>query len=152
MIKNNEILLRPAMGFAFLKILPHILPALAFLLLAWHLSPYFLFFSFGLLGSAWYRLLYIRSFTYLITPVEIKTDRGIFFKKSDFLEMYRIKDYVVTRSFTLQMLGLMNVTLKSTDLENPVLVLLGIPVSDLIETIRERVQEARENNNIYEIN
>ncbi|MBD1385850.1 PH domain-containing protein [Mucilaginibacter rigui] len=152
MINNNEILLRPAIGFAFLKILPLVLLALIFLLLAWYLSPYFMFFSFGVLGCAWYRLLYIRSFSYLITPSEIKSGQGIFFKRTDFLEMYRIKDYVVTRPLLLQMIGLMNVILKSTDAENPVLVLFGIPESDLIEIIREHVQEARKNNNIYEIN
>jgi len=152
MIKNNEILLRPAMGFAFLKILPLIFLSLTFLLLAWYLSPYFLFFSFGVLGCAWYRLLYIRSYCYQITAEVIRVSKGIFFKRTDQLEMFRIKDYIVTQSFLLQLFRLMNLTLKSTDPENPVLWLTGIPESDIIGTIRDRVQEARKNNNIYEIN
>jgi uncharacterized membrane protein YdbT with pleckstrin-like domain len=152
MITNNGITLRPAMGFAFLKILPLILLALAFLLLSWYLSPFFLFFSFGVLGLAWYRLLYIRSNCYLITAELIRVSRGIFFKRTDHLEMYRIKDYIITQSFLLQLFRLMNLTLKSTDPENPVLQLTGIPESDLLDTIRDYVQEARKNNNIYEIN
>jgi hypothetical protein len=52
----------------------------------------------------------------------------------------------------LQIFGLMNVTLRSTDAENPVLLLEGIPASELIETIRAYVQEARKTNNIFEIN
>ncbi|WP_369124449.1 PH domain-containing protein, partial [Undibacterium sp. CCC2.1] len=74
--------------------------------------------------------MFIRSCTYLITPSEIKSSRGIFFKRTDFLEMYRIKNYLVTRPLPLQVLRLMNVTLKSTDLENTVLELAGIPLSD----------------------
>jgi uncharacterized membrane protein YdbT with pleckstrin-like domain len=152
MIKNNEILLRPAMSFAFLKILPLTLLSLTFLLLAWYLSPFFLLFSFVVMAAACYRLLYIRRCSYLITPEEIKTTSGIFFRRTDYMEMYRIKDYIVTRPFMLQVFGLMNVTLRSTDAENPVLLLSGIPASEIIETIREYVQEARKNNNIYEIN
>jgi transcriptional regulator of nitric oxide reductase len=46
----------------------------------------------------------------------------------------------------------MTLTLKSTDHENPVISLLGIPESDIIDTIRDHVQEARKDNHIYEIN
>ena len=152
MIKNNEILLKSAVSFAFLKTLPLILLSITFLLLAWYLSHYFLIFSFAVTAAAWYRLLYIRGCSYLITPGEIKIASGVFFRRTDYTEMYRIKDYIVTRPFMLQVFGLMNVTLRSTDTENSVLLLTGIPVSELIETIREYVQEARKNNNIYEIN
>jgi uncharacterized membrane protein YdbT with pleckstrin-like domain len=152
MTPANDILLRPAMSFAILKILPLVLLSISFLVLAWAFSPLFLFPCFGFLGTAWYRLLFIRSCTYRITAVEIRSSRGIFFKRTDYLEMYRIKDYVVTRPLPLQLLRLMNVTLKSTDIENPVLQLIGIPLSDIIDTIRDHVQEARKNNHIYEIN
>jgi membrane protein YdbS with pleckstrin-like domain len=152
MIKNNEILLRPEMSFAFLKILPLTLLSLTFLLPAWYLSPFFLLFSFAVMAAAWYRLLYIRSCCYVITPEEIKTGSGIFFRRTDYMEMFRVKDYIVTRPIMLQIFGLMNVTLRSTDAENPVLLLEGIPASELIETIRAYVQEARKTNNIFEIN
>jgi uncharacterized membrane protein YdbT with pleckstrin-like domain len=149
---TNELLLRPAVSFAFFKTVPLVFTALLFLLLAWCLSLFFLLFSFVLIGAAWYRLLYIRRSSYLITPDYIRVDRGIFFKRTDQIEMFRIKDYIVTRPFTLQLLGLMNLTLKSTDPENPVLRMTGIPYADLLETIRDFVQKARMNNHIFEIN
>ncbi|MES2108726.1 MAG: PH domain-containing protein [Bacteroidota bacterium] len=152
MTPTHEISLRPAMSFAFLKILPLILLSLLFLLLAWYLSPYFVLFSLGVLSVAWYRLLYIRSNTYLITPEVLRVTRGIFFKRTDQLEMFRIKDYIITQSFLLQVFRLMTLTLKSTDPENPVISLLGIPESDILDTIRDHVQEARKDNHIYEIN
>jgi uncharacterized membrane protein YdbT with pleckstrin-like domain len=152
MIQNDEILLRPAMLFAFLKALPLILLAITFLLLAWWLSPYFILFSLVVCGVAWYRLLYIRSFQYLITHEYIRMTSGIFFKRIDQLEMFRVKDYIITQSFILQLFKLMYLTLKSTDPENPVIQFRGIPESAITDTIRDRVLEARKSNNIYEIN
>jgi uncharacterized membrane protein YdbT with pleckstrin-like domain len=152
MTTSNEILLRPAVIYAFLKILPLIFLALVFLLLAWELSPYFLLISIAILGAAWYRLLFIRSFSFVITPEVIRLQRGIFFKRTDQLEMYRIKDYIIVQPFGLRIFALMNLILKSTDPENPVICLTGIPESAIVDTIRDHVQEARRHNNIYEIN
>jgi uncharacterized membrane protein YdbT with pleckstrin-like domain len=152
MTQTDDILLRPAFIFAFLKALPLTLLAVTFLLLAWWLSPYFILFSLFICGAAWYRLLYIRSFQYLISKEYIRLTKGLFFIRIDQLEMYRIKDYIITQSFILQLFRLMNVTLKSTDPENPVISLTGIAESDITDTIRNRVQQARHYNNIYELN
>jgi hypothetical protein len=46
----------------------------------------------------------------------------------------------------------MNVILKTTDQENLIVSMRGIPVSDIIEVIRNYVQSARQHNNLYEIN
>jgi len=152
MTHNDDILLKPARLFAFLKVLPLTLLAVTFLLLAWWLSPYFILFSLAACAAAWYRLLYIRSFGYLITAEYIRVTRGIFFKRVDQVEMFRVKDFIITQSFTLQLFNLMYLTLKSTDPENPVIQLQGIPESSITDTIRDRVLAARKNNNIYELN
>ena len=60
--------------------------------------------------------------------------------------------YILTQPFILQLFKLMDLTLKTTDPENPVIWLRGIPLSDLVDTIRGHVQEARQHNRIYEIN
>jgi len=126
--------------------------ALVFLLLAWCLSPFFLFFSIILVGMAWYRFMYIRTSTYTISAEVIRISRGIFFKRTDQLEMFRIKDYIVTQSFLMQLFHLMDLTLKGTDPENPVIWLRGIPESNMVDTIRNHVNEARQHNRLYEIN
>jgi uncharacterized membrane protein YdbT with pleckstrin-like domain len=151
-METNELNLKPAVLFAFIKTFPLLLTGVMFLWLAWWLSPYFLFFSLGVIGFAWYRFLYIRNSRYTITPEVIRISRGIFFRRTDQLEMYRIKDYIITQPFMLQLFHLMDLTLKSTDPENPVIWLRGIPESDIIDTIRNHVQEARQHNRIYEIN
>jgi membrane protein YdbS with pleckstrin-like domain len=122
------------------------------LLLAWQLSPYFISLGVAIAGIAWYRMLLLRNCQYLIGSEYIRISQGIFFKRTDQVELYRVKDYVVTQSFALQVFRLMNVILKSTDPENPIISLIGVPYSDLIEIIRERVQEARRVNKIVELN
>jgi len=152
MTTTNDIELKPAYIWAFLKCVPWLLLTIAFLILAWCLSPLFILFGLTSALTAWYRLLYFRSYTYSITAELVKLRRGIFFKRADQVEMYRIKDYVVTQSFIQQVFKLMDVTLKTTDPENHVVSMLGIPASDLIDIIRDRVQQARHENHIYEIN
>jgi len=152
MTQNDDILLRPAMLFAFFKAFPLILLALTFLLLAWYLSPYFVLFSLAVCGVAWYRLLYVRSFKYLVSAEYILIIKGIFFKRIDQVEMFRVKDYIITQPFILQMCKLIYLTLKSTDEENKVIRLEGIPESGILDIIRDRVLAARISNNIYELN
>ena len=151
-MQNNEIILKPAIIFAFLKTLPLVGLGLVFLSFAWWLSPLFLFFSLGLIGMAWYRFIFIRTCLYVVTSEVIRIRRGIFFKRTDQVELYRLKDYIVTQPFLLQLFGLIDLTLKGTDPENPVIWLRGIPETDIVDTIRDRVQDARGHNRIYEIN
>src|ERR1700743_995814 len=132
-MQNNEIVLKPATMFAFLTTLPLISFGVAFLLLAWWLSPLFLFFSLAVIGMAWYRFIFIRNCRYVITREVIRISRGIFFKRTDQLEMFRIKDYIITQPFLLQIFRLMDVTLKSTDPVNTVIWLRAIPESGIIE-------------------
>jgi uncharacterized membrane protein YdbT with pleckstrin-like domain len=150
-MENNELLLRPAMRFALLKIFPLLVLSLSCLLLAWYISSAFIWFGIGFSVFAWYRVCYIRNSRYLITPEFIRISRGVFFKRVELLEMFRIKDYIITRPWLLQIMGLMHVTLKSTDPENPIIWMIGIPHTEIIDTIRKYVQNARKSNHIYEI-
>jgi uncharacterized membrane protein YdbT with pleckstrin-like domain len=144
--------LRPAAVFAFLKVFPLILCTLGFLFLAWWIYPVFIWFSLLTLAMAIYRFTYIRRISYWVTPEFVRISRGIFFKRTDQVELFRVKDYILTQSFLLQVFCLMDLELRSTDPVNPVIWLRGIPHSNLVDTIREHVQEGRQHNRIYEIN
>lgn len=152
MILNNEIILRPANLFAFIRVFPLVALTLVFVLLAWKLSPFFILFSLAASFAAWYRFVLIRSIKYMIEPEFIRLRSGIFFKTTKVVELYRVKDYTVTQPFLHQLFRIMDLKLKTTDPENPALFLRGIPRSDLVDVLRERVQEARQHNKIYEIN
>jgi len=146
------ITIRPATIFAFIKIIPLVLTAIGFLFLAARYYPVLIFVSIAIMVFAWYRYLFIRRTIYEVTPEVIRFSRGLFFRRTDMIEMYRIKDYVLTRPFIFQVFRIMDLTLKTTDPENPIVWLRGIPLSDLVDTIREHVQETRQHNRIYEIN
>jgi uncharacterized membrane protein YdbT with pleckstrin-like domain len=144
--------LRPATIFAFLKVFPLIICTLGFLFLAWWIYPSFIWLSLLTLIIAIYRFTYIRQIRYLITGELVRISRGIFFKRTDQVELFRVKDYIITQSFMLQVFRLMDLELRSTDPVNPIIWLRGIPHSDLVDTIRAHVLEARQHNRIYEIN
>lgn len=152
MKERPELVLRPAALYAFLRVLPLLLLAMLFLVVAWWLFPLFIWPSLITITVAGYRFMFIRSILYLITPEVIRVRTGIFSKRLDNLEMFRIKDYTVTQPLILQVFRLMNLTLKTTDPENKSMTMTGIPVSDIIDTIRGHVQESRQHNRIFEVN
>jgi len=147
----EEITIRPAAVFAFMQVALFLLGSIALLLLAWRFWPGLVWFSLLFAGMGFYRFLFIRSIRYVITPETISISSGIFFKRTDYVELFRIRDYILTRPFLLQICGLMNLCLKSTDSENPIVWLRGIPASDLVDTLRGYVIEARVINKIMEI-
>jgi uncharacterized membrane protein YdbT with pleckstrin-like domain len=154
-MKSNErfsLTIRPAVSYAFLKIFHLLLAALFFCGLGWLLLPAFIFIGILFSGIALYRFLQTRAILYHLTEETLEVQTGILFKRTDHLELYRVKDYVVTQNPLMQALGLMNLELITTDKTNIILVLKGIPYSDLVEIIRERVQKARQHNNIVELN
>jgi uncharacterized membrane protein YdbT with pleckstrin-like domain len=151
-MENNDILLKPTPIYAFLKGLPFMVCSGLFILLAWKISPSFIWFSLFAMTAALYRYIFVRKLTYCITSEYLCISKGIFFKRIDQVELYRVKDYIITQPPMIQLFGLINVTLKSTNPENPVIAIMGIQRSDLIDELRKRVQQARRNNLIYEIN
>jgi len=152
MTPHNEISLRPAAIYAFARSLPLILVGLAFLALAWWLAPLFLLPAIVLIAVAWYRFLRIRSFRYLLTSEILRVSKGLFFRRTDQVELFRMKDFIITQPLFMRLFRIMNLTLKSTDPELPVVTLQGIPESDIVDAIREYVLEARKHNQLIELN
>jgi len=150
--EETVIELRPSAIFAIVKVLPFIGCAFGFLWLAMRFLPLLVLLALACVCFALYRYWYIRSCRYLLTDEIIRITRGICFKRTDQVELYRLKDYIIYRPFLLQLLGLMDLELKGTDPENPVLWLRGIPFSNIVDTIRERVQTTRQHNQIVELN
>jgi uncharacterized membrane protein YdbT with pleckstrin-like domain len=149
---ETDISLKPTAIFAFLKTLPILLVAIVLLYMANRFWADLIWLSLISMLITLYRYIAIRRITYLVTAQYIRLSRGIFFKRIDTVELFRVKDYAITEPFILQIFKLMDVHLKTTDPENPILWLRGIPQSDIIDIIRDRVLETRRHNPIYEIN
>jgi uncharacterized membrane protein YdbT with pleckstrin-like domain len=147
-----DIQIKPSPIFAFIKAIPFLLFAAFFLYISNRYFPLIIWFSLLAIIMAIYRYLYIRKAIYLVTEQYIRITRGIFFKQVDTVELFRVKDYIIAEPFVLQVFRLMDVHLKTTDPDAPEIWLRGIPQSDIIDIIRERVLETRQHNRIYEIN
>ncbi|WP_426584214.1 PH domain-containing protein [Mucilaginibacter sp. R-33] len=148
----QAITIRPAAVFAFMHVFAFMLGSLGLLLLAWRFWPALVWVSLWSALSGLYRFCFLRSVCYAVSPEVIRIRRGVFVKRTDQVALCRVKDYVLTRPFLLQLFCLMNLRLNTNDPENPVIWLRGIPESDLVHTLRGYVQQARLNNKIYEIN
>jgi uncharacterized membrane protein YdbT with pleckstrin-like domain len=147
----ETIQLKPAVLFAFFKIVPFLVAAFGFLWLAWHYWPGLVWLAATSAIFAVYRYLYIRRIIYTVTAEYLQVSRGLFFRRVDTIELFRVKDYTLEQPLLLQILRLMDLQLFTTDPLNPVVWLRGIPRSDLVETLRERVLTTRRDNRIYEI-
>src|SRR3954463_224267 len=108
-MENTNIELRPTAIYAFIKCLPLIILSALVLFLSYRLSASFIWLSLAASIITLYRYFYIRRLKYLITAEYIRVSKGIFFKRVDQVELYRIKDYIVTQPPIMQLFSLMNV-------------------------------------------
>lgn len=99
-----------------------------------------------------YRLIYLRRTRYYIGSELIISKRGVLSRKTDYMEQYRIVDFVEHQSFMQQLCGLKTVRIFSTDRNTPQLDLVGIRRNlDVVRLIRERVEYNKLKKGIYEI-
>ena len=147
-----EVQVKPEKIFAAAIAIPHF--SVAVIAAAWAIrdnSVFFLitFMVFAVLG--FYKYLLVLSASYYLTDQQLVIKRGVFNQQVNYLELYRIKDILVNQSFWMQALGLMNITLLSFDVAESLLVLKGIKISPLPQTIRNQVQECRQRNKVLTI-
>lgn len=105
-----------------------------------------------ILGMAFYRFWYLRNTIYILTHETLKIRTGIFNYTLITLELYRVKDYVITQNLIMRVLKIMTLTLVTTDKQDVFITLTGIKQSTLGDTIRDLVQKARSKSKIVEIN
>ena len=98
-----------------------------------------------------YKFLCIRMITYTITQDSIIIKRGVFNRTTNYINFYRIKDFRIYRSFFARIIGVMDVTLMSSQRFNKLLTMSGIPNSNLVEILRNQVEEGRRTNRVYEV-
>ena len=86
----------------------------------------------------------MKSTTYRLTTERLITERGIFSKTTDTLELYRVRDMQVTQPFTQRLFGLHTIHLLTSDTSTPSVVLDSIPTSlGLPDLFRTQVEETR---------
>ena len=99
-----------------------------------------------------YRFVYLRRTRYYIGCEQIISKHGVLSRKTDYMEQYRIVDFVEHQSLMQQLCGLKTVRIFSMDRNTPRLDLVGIRRNlDVVTLIRERVEYNKLKKGIYEI-
>ncbi|WP_345952157.1 MULTISPECIES: PH domain-containing protein [unclassified Mucilaginibacter] len=152
-IPNQEryLQLSPTISYCFLSVFGLLFIAVALLVGAFWLNTLCLP-AIVVLAMAFYRFFYIRLTLYILTAETLKIRTGIFSYTLVTLELYRVKDYVIKQNLIMRILKIMTLTLFTTDKQDVVIALNGIPQSNLNDTIRDLVQRARAKSKIIEIN
>lgn len=93
-----------------------------------------------------------RCFTYELTNQRLRTKQGIFNKKTDEIELYRIKDMSIVEPFGLRMFSLGNIVLLTSDKSTPELIIEAVPhAEELQQQIRDQVEALRDTKRVREV-
>jgi uncharacterized membrane protein YdbT with pleckstrin-like domain len=87
----------------------------------------------------WFRS---RGTRYRITTQRIVVDHGIFSKRLEQVDLYRIRDYTVERPFGQRLLGTGNLVIEAMDSSTPVVRIAGLPTD--VVALYERLRIATE--------
>ncbi len=113
------------------------------LLLCWLIVPIFI---------AIWKWLEVRCLTYELTSQRLKTASGILTKKTDELELYRIKDTSLVEPFFFRLFSVGNVVLMTSDRSTPELTIEAIPDAENVrEQIRSLVESLRDTKRVREV-
>jgi uncharacterized membrane protein YdbT with pleckstrin-like domain len=94
--------------------------------------------------SLWKWLL-VRSRVYEITTERIKTTQGIFSKRTDELELYRVRDTATVQPFIYRVFNKGNVILNTTDATTPVLTIECVPNAEALrDELRQAIESCRD--------
>lgn len=132
-----------------------VLSGICFLLTGHELLPFkapLLILATALLLMALYGCLLLKKLRFIITPEQLIIEHGVFHRKSDYIELYRIIDFYENRSIMEQMFGLKTVSLFSGDRTHPRLDIYGVGENmDIVGIIRQRVEYNKIKKCVYEI-
>ncbi|HYH43203.1 MAG TPA: PH domain-containing protein [Burkholderiales bacterium] len=104
-------------------------------LLCWLVVPVF---------YAIWKWLVLRNIRYELTTERLKIRQGVLNKQLDELELYRVRDYKLDQPLVLRLFSLGNITLRTADTSQPVVMLRAIRDGENVyEQIRKYVEECR---------
>jgi uncharacterized membrane protein YdbT with pleckstrin-like domain len=94
---------------------------------------------------AFVRWLQIKCHRYQLTSERLRLRTGVLSRKTDEVELYRVKDYVLVEPLVLRLFGLSNISLTTSDDANPQVLLRAVPEgSNLRDQLRKHVEICRQ--------
>lgn len=154
----EDIIIKPRIEQWFISVIPIFVLMLGFWFGTFFVSfPYideFIAVTFSVLFLylvySYFDMIVFRKWT--VTAKNIKLEYGVFFRHSEFLEIYRIIDFEEHQTFLQMIFRIKTILVLSEDKTTPRLPIFGVNKNyDLISILRPMVKEQRKENRIYEI-
>ena len=96
--------------------------------------------------------LQVKYYKYKVTNERIKITTGVFSRKTEEVELYRVKDISFEQPFFIRIFGLGNIILDTSDKTSPVVEMKAIPgAEDLREKLRKVVADIRQKRGVREM-
>ncbi len=96
----------------------------------------------------------IQCVRYDVTNQRFRVIQGVFSRRTDELELYRIKDTTLIQPFWSRIFSLANIVMTTSDMSTPSASIKAIPFEDakqLRETLRSHVERLRERKRVREV-
>lgn len=120
--------------------------------LAIHVDRLPIYLSIYVLLNLFWQILKVWCIRYEIDPEKLKYSSGIVLRKHEFVENYRIKDFLIEKPLIYRMFGLGNLTIYTSDKTTPILHLYAIRKPDeKYKILRGLVELSRKEKHVYEI-
>lgn len=111
----------------------------------------FFWLVFPILIIIW-KWLSIKTTRYELTSERLKIRRGILNKKTDELELYRVRDYSVEKPLFIRLFSLGNVILETSDKSHPTVIIRAVKDSErLCDEFRTHVEASRKAKGVREV-
>jgi uncharacterized membrane protein YdbT with pleckstrin-like domain len=99
-----------------------------------------------------WKWLVVKNMKYELTTERLRLRHGVFNKKLDELELYRVRDYKLDQPFFLRIFSLANIILQTSDRSHPTVIIQAIPdAENLREQLRIYVEACRTRKGVREL-
>lgn len=120
--------------------------------LASHVDRLPIYLTVYVLINLFWQILKVWCIRYEIDPEKLKYSSGIILRKHEFVENYRIKDFLIEKPLIYRIFGLGNLTIYTSDKTTPVLHLYAIrKPEEKYQILRGLVEISRKEKHVYEI-
>jgi len=120
--------------------------------LAIHVDRFPIYLSIYVLINLFWQILSVWCIRYEIDPEQLRYTSGIILRKHEFVENYRIKDFLIEKPLIYRLFGLGNLTIYTSDKTTPILQLYAIrKPEEKYQILRGLVELSRKEKRVYEI-
>ena len=99
-----------------------------------------------------FKVVHLLRLEYVLTDEQLIVKSGVLSHSTEYVELYRVVDYLQRRTLIEQIVGLKTITIISGDRNTPYLDIIGVRNDvEIVPIIRDRVENCKKIHKVYEI-